>query len=337
MSSSASVVGRQAHLPFGDDFAQSGTQDKHHFTSYERDSESGLDYALNRQMVSSTARFHQADPYPGSIRQPQSLNRYTYTHNDPVNRIDPLGLWPIIILPPAFWPGPIRLSTTESHYPGTVLGGGGSGGGSGGLGGDPFALDNPGADLEQLPIDLGFLERLAEILENLTTAISLAQTALQGRPGCAELFGGLPQDTSPSALLTSLLGPLMGAPNTMGSFGFADLGPSAPGGVTSARMIPILGSRTETRPDGTTQTISTFVGANIFINVNPASPFVSPRGYDGRYGASNEINRAITVIHELGHVVALLYGSHSTQIVEDRDDATKSAQNSQLIYDQCFK
>jgi hypothetical protein len=33
--------GGQGHLPFGEDFGESGTQQKHHFTSYERDSESG--------------------------------------------------------------------------------------------------------------------------------------------------------------------------------------------------------------------------------------------------------------------------------------------------------
>jgi hypothetical protein len=29
------MLGRQAHLAFGEEFAASGTQEKHHFTSYE--------------------------------------------------------------------------------------------------------------------------------------------------------------------------------------------------------------------------------------------------------------------------------------------------------------
>src|SRR5262249_21744916 len=36
LDASGNVVGRQAHLPFGDDFAESGSQQKQHFTSYER-------------------------------------------------------------------------------------------------------------------------------------------------------------------------------------------------------------------------------------------------------------------------------------------------------------
>ncbi|MEK6287338.1 MAG: RHS repeat-associated core domain-containing protein, partial [Acidobacteriota bacterium] len=86
------VLGRQAHLPFGEDFAESGTQEKHHFTSYERDSESGTDYAVNRQYAQGVARFASADAYAGSTASPQSLNRNTYSRNDPINMLDPLGL-----------------------------------------------------------------------------------------------------------------------------------------------------------------------------------------------------------------------------------------------------
>lgn len=33
------------------------------------------------------------DPLAGSMRNPQSLNRYAYVQNNPVNLVDPLGLW----------------------------------------------------------------------------------------------------------------------------------------------------------------------------------------------------------------------------------------------------
>jgi uncharacterized protein RhaS with RHS repeats len=48
LDASGNVVGRQGHLPFGEDFSESGAQQKHHLTSYERDAESGLDHAVNR-------------------------------------------------------------------------------------------------------------------------------------------------------------------------------------------------------------------------------------------------------------------------------------------------
>jgi hypothetical protein len=42
----------------------------------------------------------RVDPQDGSISNPQSLNRYAYAQNDVVNLHDPLGLDPILILPP---------------------------------------------------------------------------------------------------------------------------------------------------------------------------------------------------------------------------------------------
>ncbi|MFY9570064.1 MAG: RHS repeat-associated core domain-containing protein, partial [Blastocatellia bacterium] len=82
------------HLPFGEDFGESGTQEKHHFTSYERDGESGLDYAVNRGYSPNVGRFQQADPYKASgyLFDPQSWNRYSYARNNATNRVDLLGL-----------------------------------------------------------------------------------------------------------------------------------------------------------------------------------------------------------------------------------------------------
>jgi len=88
------IQGRQSHLPFGEELVATGTTDKHRFTSYERDSETATDYAVNRGYSPSVGRFSQADPYDGSydFGDPQSLNRYAYVQNDPVNLVDPLGL-----------------------------------------------------------------------------------------------------------------------------------------------------------------------------------------------------------------------------------------------------
>jgi RHS repeat-associated protein len=89
-----SIQGRQAHLPFGEELNSTGTNDKHRFTSYERDSETGSDYAINRGYSQVLGRFLQADPYraSGSAEDPQSWNRYRYSRNDPVNLVDPNGL-----------------------------------------------------------------------------------------------------------------------------------------------------------------------------------------------------------------------------------------------------
>src|SRR5262249_41565783 len=68
------------------------TNDKLLFTSYERDSESGNDYAMARYYSSRLGRFVSPDPLAGSILDPQSLNRYTYVLDDPIHLTDPTGL-----------------------------------------------------------------------------------------------------------------------------------------------------------------------------------------------------------------------------------------------------
>jgi RHS repeat-associated protein len=93
LDASGNVVGRQGHLPFGQDFAESGSQEKHHFTSYERDVETAIDQAVNRYDRFLLGRFDQADRLSGQADLPQSWNRYTYGRNDPINTTDPLGLF----------------------------------------------------------------------------------------------------------------------------------------------------------------------------------------------------------------------------------------------------
>jgi RHS repeat-associated protein len=92
-SSTGSVLGTQGHLPFGEEAGTFGGVEKHQFTNYERDDESGTDYGVNRQYSHETGRFMRPDPVAGSAGNPQSLNRYGYSLNDPVNLTDPLGLF----------------------------------------------------------------------------------------------------------------------------------------------------------------------------------------------------------------------------------------------------
>jgi RHS repeat-associated protein len=84
--------GTQDHLPFGEDASTFGGTDKRRFTTYERDTESNTDYAVNRQYQMANGKFMQPDPILGNPADPQSLNRYSYVTNDPLNFADPLGL-----------------------------------------------------------------------------------------------------------------------------------------------------------------------------------------------------------------------------------------------------
>jgi RHS repeat-associated protein len=104
--SSGNTLEQLGHYPFGESW-YNASNDKLLFTSYERDAESGNDYAMMRSFVNSHARFTSSDPLSGSISNPQSLNRYTYAGNDPGNLIDPEGLSPKLeevgIDPSAWW------------------------------------------------------------------------------------------------------------------------------------------------------------------------------------------------------------------------------------------
>ncbi|HWT03723.1 MAG TPA: RHS repeat-associated core domain-containing protein, partial [Pyrinomonadaceae bacterium] len=87
----------QVTLPFGMPLdAESTGASNRRFTSYDRSTSTGLDYAINRQYDSKQGRFTQADPIgmgAVSLNDPQTLNLYAYCGNDPVNRVDPNGLF----------------------------------------------------------------------------------------------------------------------------------------------------------------------------------------------------------------------------------------------------
>jgi RHS repeat-associated protein len=64
------------------------------YTGYERDDESGLDYAQARYYNNAHGRFTSVDPMTASatIKNPQTFNRYSYALNSPYKFTDPLGL-----------------------------------------------------------------------------------------------------------------------------------------------------------------------------------------------------------------------------------------------------
>jgi RHS repeat-associated protein len=85
-------------LPFGAEFNPQATTNNYKFTGKERDSETGLDYFGARYYGSTMGRFLTPDwsiqpvsvPY-GDFTDPQTLNLYGYTRNNPLNKIDKDG------------------------------------------------------------------------------------------------------------------------------------------------------------------------------------------------------------------------------------------------------
>ncbi|HKV78500.1 MAG TPA: RHS repeat-associated core domain-containing protein [Candidatus Sulfotelmatobacter sp.] len=92
---SGNVVGQLGHYPFGELWYDTGTTTKWKFTSYERDAESGNDYADARIYINRFGRFMTTDPLGSSVTDPttpQSWNLYSYGVNNPLTFIDPTGM-----------------------------------------------------------------------------------------------------------------------------------------------------------------------------------------------------------------------------------------------------
>jgi RHS repeat-associated protein len=101
-------VRRHDYLPFGEENvynAAGGSRTaangyvadgvRQQFVGYERDNETGLDFAQARYFSNVQGRFTSADPLyieMGRLSDPQKLNIYTYARNNPLKYIDPLGL-----------------------------------------------------------------------------------------------------------------------------------------------------------------------------------------------------------------------------------------------------
>ncbi len=150
------VVGEQGHYPYGEVWYSTGTTTKYRFTSYERDAESGNDYAMYRYHANRLGRFLSTDPVDGLPSNPQSLNRYAYTMNDPVNLTDPNGLCTIEV---ACSLRPFGCVVYENcgpriPRPQTPPGGEGRGGGFGfgfsfGVGTQTITCDQPNAKISE--------------------------------------------------------------------------------------------------------------------------------------------------------------------------------------------
>jgi len=98
-------IKRHDYLPFGEELlagtggrvtAQGYVADglRQKYTQKERDNETGLDYFVARYYASIQGRFTSADPLyleMGRLSDPQRLNLYSYTRNNPLKFVDHLG------------------------------------------------------------------------------------------------------------------------------------------------------------------------------------------------------------------------------------------------------
>ncbi|HEV7299863.1 MAG TPA: RHS repeat-associated core domain-containing protein [Tepidisphaeraceae bacterium] len=57
---------------------------------------SGLSFNRARWYDPGQGRFTQVDPWAGQAREPSTLNKYAYTHGNPVNSSDPTGMFSVL-------------------------------------------------------------------------------------------------------------------------------------------------------------------------------------------------------------------------------------------------
>jgi hypothetical protein len=246
----------------------------------------------------------------GSLETPQSLNRYSYVQNNPVDWVDPDGLLRSTYRLPC--PSLYGTGFTSAEF------------GVDGLSGSP----DDGID-----IDPSFSGGSDPDWEMLWEALDIAWNKLQN---CASSFN-LPDGINLNDFF-------MESGTTSIRLAFGDLGaPDNMGRVTVANTVGILG--TTTPPNGTPR--SAWVGATVTINNNPMAPFKT--GYkrtDGtpiHPGLTFAESLAVTLLHEFGHAIALLYGQSSSPILDDKGsgdddaDARRSYENTEWILDNCFK
>jgi RHS repeat-associated protein len=99
----AEGIKRRDFLPFGEELTVGGRSEspsygqaspRQSFTGYEKDAETGLDYAQARYYAGGQGRFISVDPKlsSGRLELPESWNRYAYCANSPLVLTDASGL-----------------------------------------------------------------------------------------------------------------------------------------------------------------------------------------------------------------------------------------------------
>jgi len=99
IDASGNVKNHYTYKPFGETLDEEGTllSNPFMFTGQYFDSEIEEYYLRARQYNSHISRFTSRDPVFGKFEEPLSLHKYLYCQNEPVNRIDPAGLWVVYV------------------------------------------------------------------------------------------------------------------------------------------------------------------------------------------------------------------------------------------------
>jgi len=114
-----------ASTPYAQPFGSGGSDQ---FAGHKDDPETGMKHFGARYYHATSARWISADSLTARVYDPQSLNKYAYVRNDPVNSVDPDGrfrLTPIVYID--IWDGVWPMEDVRPFKDPYGLGGGGGG------------------------------------------------------------------------------------------------------------------------------------------------------------------------------------------------------------------
>jgi RHS repeat-associated protein len=311
------LTGHQSFYPYGEQKSGTAATEQFAFATYWEDSETGLDYAMNRYYSSTLGRFLSPDPYRGSMdaRSPQTFNRYAYADGDPIGEFDPSGLGtcsdgsqsPLCVtvtapIPPSAYDasltemacnGMLLLGTNAYDAAAMVM--------SGAVGACQaaavtIAAAGSGSGTSGLAISDEIMR------EEWYNGLELAIRTLKNNSNCADLFG-----------LTGPYGNSSPAPEAVlsqisNSYSFAPIA-SPEGYITNATTT---GTGSTAMPVGNNATILVNTAVTITVNnTTPGAAFVS----------GNMQSWAGVILHELGHAYWDLYGPGTSAIAPDGSNA----------------
>ncbi|TMI60980.1 hypothetical protein E6H16_07315, partial [Candidatus Bathyarchaeota archaeon] len=91
-ANSVNVLFSNGYQPFGQDNGRASGSETYKFTGKPYSSTNGLYYEFQRWYDNATGRFISQDPLPGHLRNPQSLDAFSYVLNQPTRLVDPSGM-----------------------------------------------------------------------------------------------------------------------------------------------------------------------------------------------------------------------------------------------------
>jgi hypothetical protein len=265
----------------------------------------------------SRGRFTSPDPgwlSAANMQKPQSLNRYAYVNNDPVNFVDPDGLE---VHPLTSCNGcsiTIRGSLNDNL---------GAGGGGGGI-------------LDVFEVDTGYLDGTggvgeepqtppyyAEWIAALDNAVANTDNILNLAGPCAGFFGG-------GALATHVLRELR---KTMRPIAMTNAD-GTPNTTTGIGLIAPF-STTTSAPSGVQDNFILRLPSLAVVNANAG--FITGSGSFGPYRANSQRGRVLAILHELAHLIGTRGpgGEENWLIPSDGSTPGQSEINTNTILERC--